>query len=343
MSLLQIFFIVSGIIIFLLSIDIARRQKFNALHFIVFIFVGAGLLVFSFFPYILDSLGNIFGLQRGADLLVYTSIIFLFYFSLLLLRKVEGNSSDLTKFIREFAIQNGPKEKLHGEIAFVIPAYNEGKVIKDTIENVINHGYKNIIVINDGSRDDTLDVLKEFNDKVIVLTHYKNRGQGAAIETGFEYLRRYGKKVDYICTYDSDGQHDINDLEKFIKILEKNKSIDVVLGSRFITKTNTNVSFSRKIILKLAILFTFFLSNIKLTDAHNGYRVFRNEILDIITLTIDGMGHASEFVDIIATKNLKYMEVPVNIKYTPYSLAKGQKSSNAINIALKFIWNKFFK
>lgn len=343
MSLLQIFFIVSWIIIFLLSIDIARRQKFNALHFIVFIFVWAWLLVFSFFPYILDSLWNIFWLQRWADLLVYTSIIFLFYFSLLLLRKVEWNSSDLTKFIREFAIQNWPKEKLHWEIAFVIPAYNEWKVIKDTIENVINHWYKNIIVINDWSRDDTLDVLKEFNDKVIVLTHYKNRWQWAAIETWFEYLRRYWKKVDYICTYDSDWQHDINDLEKFIKILEKNKSIDVVLGSRFITKTNTNVSFSRKIILKLAILFTFFLSNIKLTDAHNWYRVFRNEILDIITLTIDWMWHASEFVDIIATKNLKYMEVPVNIKYTPYSLAKWQKSSNAINIALKFIWNKFFK
>jgi len=328
MNLLQIFFIISWIIIFLLALDIARKEKFNALHFIVFLFVWVWLLVFTFFPNVLNSFWKIFWLQRWADLLVYASIIFLFYFVLLLLRKVEENRDDLTKFIREFAIQNWPKEKLTWEIVFVIPAYNEWKVIKNTIENVLNKWFKNIIVVNDWSRDDTIDILKDFEDKIVLINHYKNRWQWAALETWFEYVRRYGKKVDYVCTYDSDWQHDIADLPKFLKILEKNKDIDIVLWSRFITKTETNVSLSRKIILKLAILFTFFLSNIKLTDAHNWYRVFRTKMLDTIRLSIDGMWHASEFVDIIATNNLKFMEVPVNIKYTEYSLAKWQRSSN---------------
>lgn len=343
MNLLQIFFIISWIIIFLLALDIARKEKFNALHFLVFLFVWVWLLVFTFFPNVLNNVWKVFWLQRWADLLVYASIIFLFYFVLLLLRKVEANSDDFTKFIREFAIQNSSKEKLHWEIAFVIPAYNEEKVIKDTIENLLKNDYKNIIVINDWSRDETPEILKEFWEKIILLNHYKNRGQWASIETWFEYLRRYGKKVDYVCTFDSDWQHDIKDLPKFIKILDDNKNIDVVLWSRFITKTETNVSLSRKIILKLAILFTFFLSNIKLSDAHNWYRVFRTKMLDKIKLTIDGMWHASEFVDIIASNNIRYMEVPVNIKYTEYSISKWQKSSNAINIAMKFIWNKFFK
>ncbi|NDK08382.1 DUF2304 family protein [Candidatus Gracilibacteria bacterium] len=342
MTLLQIFFVISGIIIFILSIDIARKQKFNAIHFIIFLFVGVFLLIFSFFPGALNYVGRIFGLQRGADLLVYSSIIFLLYFVLLLLKKIEDNKDDLTKFIREMAIYNGPKEKVHGEVLFLVRVYNEDKVLKDTIDSIFEAGYNNILVVNDGSTDESKEILESYKDKIILLNHLKNRGGGAALETGFEYIRRYGK-TDYVCTFDADGQHSIKDLEKFIKILDKNKDIDVVLGSRFITKTNTNIGIVRKIILKLGILFTFFVSNIKLTDSHNGYRVFRTKIIKDIRLSIDDMTYASEMMDIIASEDLKFMEVPVDIKYTEYSLGKGQKSSNAINIALKFIWNKFFR
>ena len=80
MNLLQLFFIISGVIIFILALDIARRQKFNALHFLVFLWVGGGLLVFTFFPQVLDAIWKIVGLQRGADALVYGAIIFLLYF-----------------------------------------------------------------------------------------------------------------------------------------------------------------------------------------------------------------------------------------------------------------------
>lgn len=343
MNLLQLFFIISWIIIFFLTIDIAKKEKFNALHFIVFLLVWAWLLTFSFFPNALNIFWQIFWLQRWADLLVYISIIFLFYFTLLLLRKVEENRDDLTKFIREFAIQNSPKKELNWKICFVIPAYNEWKVIKETINTIISENYKNIIVINDWSNDDTEKKINSIDENIVILTHYKNRGQWASLETWFEYLRRYWKNIDYVCTFDSDWQHDIKDLKKFIEILDDHKNIDIILWSRFITKTNTNIHISRKIILKLAILFTFFLSNIKLSDAHNWYRVFRSKILDKISLSIDWMWHASEFIDIISENKIKFREVPVNITYTPYSLAKWQKSSNAIDIAIKFIWNKFFK
>ncbi|NRH20800.1 DUF2304 domain-containing protein [Candidatus Gracilibacteria bacterium] len=106
MNLLQIFFITSGLIIFLVALDIAKRERFNALHFLVFLAVGSGLLVFTFFPSSLGFVGQIFGLQRGADVLVYASIIFLFYFVLLLLRKIENTREEMTKLIRELAIQH---------------------------------------------------------------------------------------------------------------------------------------------------------------------------------------------------------------------------------------------
>ena len=91
------------------------------------------------------------------------------------------------------------------------------------------------------------------------------------------------------------------------------------------------------------LLFTFILSNIQLTDTHNGFRIIKLWVLNKLKLTIDGMWHASEILDLIAFHNLKFKEVPVHIKYTDYSLNKWQSSMNAIKIARKMIWNKFFK
>jgi len=104
MNLLQAFFIVSGVVISIIAFDIAKKQKFNALHFLVFIGIGIALLVFTFFPNVLDKTGQIFGLQRGADVLVYVSIIFLLYFVLLLLNKSEKNREDITRLVREIGV-----------------------------------------------------------------------------------------------------------------------------------------------------------------------------------------------------------------------------------------------
>ena len=331
-------------IILLLGIDIAKREKFNALHFLVFLGIGMGLMVFTFFPGALDVLGNIFGLQRWADLLVYLSIIFLIYFVLLLLRKLEHNKSDITALIREIAIQNAGKTTFNKqEEIFVIPAYNEWKVIEATIQTVLDAGYKNIIVVNDGSKDNSREILEKLWNKIIVLHHYKNRGQWAALETGFEYIRRYGNETNYIVTFDSDGQHNIKDVETFRKYAKENPDIAILLGSRFLKESSTNISTKKKIFLKLAILFTFFLSNIKLSDTHNGYRYIKFSALKDIKITIDGMGHASEIIDIVASKKLTHKEVPVEILYTEYSLSKGQRMSNAFNVITRFIWTKFFK
>jgi hypothetical protein len=104
MNLLQAIFILSGFVIFIAAFDISRRQKFNALHFLVFLWVGLWLFIFTIFPGALDLIGQIFGLPRGADVLVYVGIIFLMYFTLLLLSKTERNKEDITRLIREVAL-----------------------------------------------------------------------------------------------------------------------------------------------------------------------------------------------------------------------------------------------
>ena len=343
MNLLQIFFIVSWIIIFFLAIDIARKQKFNALHLLVFIFIWLGLLVFTFFPGSLNGIWQFFGLQRWADLLVYSSIVFLIYFSLLLLRKVEANSEDLSKLIREIAVKSWPRKKIHGNELIIIRSYNEASVIAETIQTIFDAGYKNILVVNDGSTDNTNTTIKKhFWEQVILLEHYRNRWGWAALETWFEYARRYAD-VDYVVVFDADGQHDIKDLKTFEKYLHSHKHVDVLLWSRFLKKKQIWMPFLRRCILKLGIIFTALLSSIQLTDAHNGFRIIKLKQLDKIRLTIDGMWYASELLDIIAREKISYKEVPVNVRYTEYSLSKGQKNSNAINIAFNFIWSKFFK
>lgn len=155
-------------------------------------------------------------------------------------------------------------------------------------------------------------------------------------------IRRGIIDTELVATFDSDGQMDITDLPKMAEILEKNQEIDIVLGSRFLEKSPKNMPFFRKIIIKIGIIFTRMISGISLSDTHNGYRVFRKNILSKMRISLDGMGHASEILDIISREKIAFREFGVNISYTEYSLDKGQKSGNSIKIVMKMLLRKFF-
>lgn len=343
MNLLDFFFIISGTLLFFLSLDIAKKQRFNALHFLVFLCVWWGLLVFTFFPQILNYVGNIFGIARGADVLVYISIIFLIYFSLLLLSKHLETKEGITRLIRELSLSNSVKKSMSDELIFIVRCYNESQSIGWVVRSLQEAWYHSILIVDDGSTDKSNNIFSSFSDSVVVLRHSINRWAGAALETWFEYLRRYAT-CSYVVCFDADGQHDIKDLPKFLKAFEQDKNLEVVIGSRFLSEGwAKNIPFSRKLTLLWGKIFTFLVSRINLSDAHNGYRVFRYSVLEKLSLTIDGMGYASELTEQIARNNIKYREVPVNILYSDYSLGKWQKSSNAFWIVLRFIWTKFFR
>jgi len=341
MTLLQVFFIVSAFLLLILWMDVARKQRFNFLHIFLFIWIAIALLIFTIFPHTLATFWQIFWIQRWADVLVYISIIFLIYFVLFLFNKIEETNQSFTETIRELSIDKSFKKKIEWDLLILIRSYNEWKVLKSTIDNIIKAWYKNILLVDDWSKDNTEDIVKNYNN-IVYVKHIKNLWAWAALETWFEYIRRFWN-VKYVVNFDADGQHNINDLPKFLDAFKKDSNLWVVLWSRFIEKTDTNVPFFRKIILYLGRIFTLFISWVYLTDSHNGYRVFTLDTIKKINLNINGMAYASELVDKIKQNKLKFAEVPVNIKYTEYSLSKWQKSSNAIFIALKMIWTKFFK
>lgn len=222
----------------------------------------------------------------------------------------------------------------------IIPAFNEEKTITNVVGEVKKFG--KVIVVDDGSKDFTKDFAK--NAGAEVLSHVINRGQGAAIRTGVEYALNKG--ADIIIHFDADGQHNVNDIEKIITPILLNES-DVVLGSRFLkNKTSglkNNIPFVRFLLLKTAIIFTRVISGIKITDAHNGFRAMSKTAAQKIKITQDGMAHASEILDEIIKNNLKYKEIPVQVKYTDYSKSKGQSSLNFFNILKDLLFSKIFR
>ncbi len=224
---------------------------------------------------------------------------------------------------------------LKDKIYIVIPAYNEEKSIGRVLEKIKKQGYKNIIVIDDGSTDKTSFLAKKSGAEVI--KHPINRGQGAALATGIEYCLKY-TNAEYIVTFDADGQHRIEDLEKFMNYLIENKA-DIAIGTRF--KTKTKINFLKKLVLKGGIIYTFLVSGLWLSDTHNGYRVLTRKAAKKIKIIMDDFTHASEILDEISRKKIKYVEVPTKIIYSKYAIKKGQKIRNAIKIALEMLIRDF--
>ena len=218
----------------------------------------------------------------------------------------------------------------------VIAAYNEAHSIGHVVKELVKSGYKNVVVVDDGSSDDTFKIAKQYTKHV--LKHDINRGQGAALKTGIDYALQQG--ADIIVTFDADGQHRVEDIARVIEPVKTGEA-DVALGSRFLAKTK--VPFFRKLTLKAGIFVVWIFYGIKLTDVHNGFRAFSRHAAETIDITMDGMEHASEILSEIKKHNLRFVEIPVIIIYTEYSKEHGQSSFNALKIFYKMLLHRFSK
>jgi glycosyltransferase involved in cell wall biosynthesis len=220
-----------------------------------------------------------------------------------------------------------PIEEMRQGTWFVIAAYNEEPVIRSVVSGVRSK-FPNVIVVDDGSSEGTGREAADVG--ALLITHPINLGQGAALQTGITYALHRNAK--YIVTFDADGQHSVEDVDSMLDVMDTG-NWDVVLGSRF-CGTTENLPRIRRWILKAAIAFTRVSTGLKLSDTHNGLRLLKAEAARCIHLHQNGMAHASEFLEQIAEHHLSYTEVPVHIRYTEYSLRKGQKLSNSLNILM---------
>lgn len=204
--------------------------------------------------------------------------------------------------------------------------YNEASVVGTVIAGLLE-AFPFVVCVDDGSTDGSQRVAREAG--AVVIQHPVNLGQGASLQTGFEYALN-DPELDCIVTFDADGQHRVVDAQAMAERIKSGEA-DVVLGSRFLDK-RTRMSAAKRLVLRTAAVQSRMATGMALTDAHNGLRAFSPHVAGHIHLTQNRMAHASELVHQIAEMKPKWVEQPVEIIYTDYSKAKGQSLLNSVNI-----------
>ena len=215
---------------------------------------------------------------------------------------------------------------------FVVPLFNEGQVVGDVIRDLRTR-YPLVVCVDDGSEDDSARIAEEAGAGVV--RHPYNMGQGAALKTGIDYALR-DAAMRQVVTFDSDGQHRVDDAAAMIATREE-KGVDIVLGSRFLDD-RTRPGLLKRAVLRGAVLYTNLTSGVKLTDAHNGLRVLGREACEKIAIEQNRMAHASEIVEEIGRHRFTVAEHPVHIIYTDYSRSKGQPLLNSVNIVIDMLF-----
>lgn len=219
-----------------------------------------------------------------------------------------------------------------GRTWIAIPMFNEAAVIGSVIEEVVRV-FPHVVCVDDGSSDSSVEAARAAG--AVVVCHPINLGQGASLQTAFEFALRDPMMTE-IVTYDADGQHQLEDAVGMVKLLRA-KKLDVVLGSRFLDD-RTTLSKSKRMVLRAAAFFTRITTGMALTDAHNGLRVIDRGLLEKIHLHQNRMAHASELIDQLGENKAQWEEYPTHIVYTDYSKAKGQSLLNSINILVELLF-----
>lgn len=219
-------------------------------------------------------------------------------------------------------------------LLILLPAFNEDKMIQKVIFTINQAGYPNICVINDGSTDYTLQNAQSTG--ATVLTHFINRGAGAAIQTGIAYARKH--LYEYVLMMDSDGQHLVEDIENLCNAM-KNTEADIVVGNRFSLKNNS-IPRHRIFYNFVANIFTNLFCRNRYKDTQSGFRLLNRKAIDSLELRSRGFAFCSEMLIQADQKELQVVETPIRVVYSDYSMSKGQNLFVGIKTAFDILWHK---
>lgn len=220
------------------------------------------------------------------------------------------------------------------KVVIIIPAYNEARVISSVLLKLrkARVNKTTIIVVDDGSNDTSGEIARKMG--VLVVRHKLNLGLGAALATGLLAAKRIGAEA--VVTFDADGQHKVEDLQAVLEPVTSGKA-DVVIGTRL--RHSASMPVSRFFLNWLANVLTFFLFGVWTTDSQSGLRAFSKRALNSIILRTHRMEVSSEIFGEIKKHKLAFVEVPITPIYTSYSLTKGQKAGNSLQV----IWKLFLR
>lgn len=220
---------------------------------------------------------------------------------------------------------------MYDKVYIVIPAKDEAKRIGGVLHHILDAGFKNIVVVDDGSTDNTADVSRNFG--VSVVEHLINLGAGAATQTGIEYA--VNKGADVIVTIDADHQHLPSDIKGLVDKLVDNQA-DIVIGSRFLNKTN-EIPASRVLYNKIANVLTFLITGIRVTDSQSGMKALSSSFAKKSKLYFNGFEFSVEMIRNIKVHKAKVLESPIQVIYTEDTMNKGQNLLTGIKMLAKLL------
>ena len=195
------------------------------------------------------------------------------------------------------------------KVTIGIPAFNEEKNIAKMIVK-LKKIYDEIIVCNDGSTDLTGEIAENLG--VIVINHKQNLGYGAGINSILKKSKEIG--TDILVTFDADGQHKVEDVKKVIEPI-KNGDADLVIGSRFLSKTKEKIPEYRKIGINIITKVTNTNLKEKITDSQSGFRAYSKDLISKLDITDMGMGISTEILIKTNSLGFRIAEIPITILY----------------------------
>ena len=220
----------------------------------------------------------------------------------------------------------------------IIPAYNEEKNIEDVIHNIWKFSSDlDILVINDGSNDQTTNIVEKLGVKLISLPN--NLGYGAALQTGFLYAKQKGYNT--VIQMDADGQHDPSFILKMLKEIQ-NTDVDVVIGSRFLKDNSYKTTVSKKLGMVLFGLLTSLITRIKITDPTSGFQVLKGDVIDFMSQDLYPPDYPdADMIILLNRAGFKIKEVPVKMKSNPKHAKSMHRGHKTIYYVLKMLLSIF--
>ena len=223
-------------------------------------------------------------------------------------------------------------------LSVVIPVYNEAQNINEIIKRVQAQKIANeIIIVDDGSSDGTRDLLKEHDGKkkVRVILHERNQGKGAAVVTGMK-----AAQGDILLIQDADLEYDPRDYPNILKPIEEGIA-DVVYGSRFLGGPRRATMFWHMIANKLLTAMTNILYDTILTDMETGYKVFRRQVVEGMTIHAKRFDFEPEFTAKVLKRHYRIFEVPITFNPRDYSQGKKIKLKDAFEAVWTLLKYRF--
>lgn len=202
----------------------------------------------------------------------------------------------------------------------VMPAFNEAPAIQEAIREVVESGFRHVIVVDDGSDDDTYERARAMPG-VVALRHSLNRGKGAAVRTGIEAAKLLGAET--VVTMDADGQHNPREIAAMLELIEQ--AYDVVLGSRL--KNPKGMPLHKIAANLVGNCATWVLYGLWVTDSQSGLRAYSRRAIDQIDTRTDRYEYDTEVIREIKRHGLKFTEFPIEVRYTAYSQSKHNRQS----------------